>query len=80
VTLQHTKDILEEAGGTLDDIVKTTVYLIAGQERSRFAAAYRKFFNRYSRSSTMPAGLTVEVRELSPRCLVEIDAVAYLGN
>jgi 2-iminobutanoate/2-iminopropanoate deaminase len=80
VTLQHTKDILEEAGGTLDDIVKTTVYLIAGQERSRFAAAYRKFFNRYSRSSTKPAGLTVEVRELSPRCLVEIDAVAYLGN
>jgi 2-iminobutanoate/2-iminopropanoate deaminase len=80
VTLQHTKDILEEAGDTLDNIVKTTVYLIAGQERSRFAAAYRKFFNRYSRSSTMPAGLTVEVRELSPRCLVEIDAVAYLGN
>ena len=79
VTLQHTKDILEEAGGTLDDIVKTTVYLIAGQDRSRFAAAYTKFFNRYSRSSKMPAGLTVEVRELSPRCLVEIDAVAYLG-
>jgi 2-iminobutanoate/2-iminopropanoate deaminase len=80
VTLQHTKDILEEAGGTLDSIVKTTVYLVAGQERSRFAAAYRKFFNRYRRSSRMPAGLTVEVRELAPRCLVEIDAVAYLGD
>jgi 2-iminobutanoate/2-iminopropanoate deaminase len=79
VTLLHTKDILEEAGGTLDDIVKTTVYLIAGQDRSRFAAAYTKFFNRYRRASKMPAGLTVEVRELSPRCLVEIDAVAYLG-
>jgi 2-iminobutanoate/2-iminopropanoate deaminase len=80
VTLQHAKDILEEAGGTLDDLVKTTVYLVAGQERSEFAAAYRKFFNRHSRSSRMPAGLTVEVRELSPRCLVEIDAVAYLGG
>jgi 2-iminobutanoate/2-iminopropanoate deaminase len=79
LTLQHTKDILEEAGGTLDDIVKTTVYLVAGQERSRFAAAYREFFNRYSRASRMPAGLTVEVQEFSPRCLVEIDAVAYLG-
>jgi 2-iminobutanoate/2-iminopropanoate deaminase len=78
-TLQHTKDIVEEAGGTLDDIVKTTVYLVAGQYRSRFAAAYREFFNRYSRASQMPAGLTVEVRELAPRCLVEIDAVAYLG-
>ena len=80
VTLQHAKDILEEAGGTLDDIVKTTIYLIAGQERSRFAAAYTKFFNRYRRASKMPAGLTVEVRELSPRCLVEIDALAYLGG
>jgi 2-iminobutanoate/2-iminopropanoate deaminase len=80
VTLQHTKDILEEAGGTLDNIVKTTVYLIAGQDCSSFAAAYTNFFNRYRRSSGMPAGLTVEVRELAPRCLVEIDAVAYLGD
>ena len=80
VTLQHTKDILEEAGGTLDDIVKTTVYLVAGQDRSKCAVAYRKFFNRYSRSSRMPAGLTVEVRELAPRCLVEIDALAYFGD
>jgi enamine deaminase RidA (YjgF/YER057c/UK114 family) len=79
VTLQHTKDILEEAAA-LDDIVKTTVYLIAGQDRSTFAAAYRQFFNRHGRSSGMPAGLTMEVRELSPRCLVEIDAVAYLGG
>jgi 2-iminobutanoate/2-iminopropanoate deaminase len=77
-TLQHLKDIVEDAGGTLDDVVKTTVYLIAGQDRSRFAKAYRDFFARYLRSSRMPAGLTVEVQELSPRCLVEIDAVALL--
>jgi 2-iminobutanoate/2-iminopropanoate deaminase len=80
VTLQHTKDILDAAGGTLDDIVKTTVYLVAGQDRSRFAAAYTEFFDRYRRALNMPAGLTVEVRELSPRCLVEIDSVAYLGD
>ena len=77
-TLRHLKDIVEEAGGTLDDVVKTTVYLIAGQDRSRFAKAYRDFFARYLRSSPMPAGLTMEVQELSPRCLVEIDAVALL--
>src|SRR5215471_12219392 len=80
VTLQHTKDIVEEAGGTLDDVVKTTVYLIPGQDRARFADAYWQFFNRHRRSSEMPAGLTVEVGELSPRCLVEIDAVAFLGH
>ncbi len=78
VTLQHVKDIVEEAGGTLDDIVKTTVYLTAGQDRSKFATAYRDFFAANKRNATMPAGLTVEVGELSPRCLVEIDAVALL--
>jgi 2-iminobutanoate/2-iminopropanoate deaminase len=77
-TLRHLKDIVDEAGGSLDDVVKTTVYLIAGQDRSRFAKAYCDFFARYLRSSTMPTGLTMEVQELSPRCLVEIDAVALL--
>jgi 2-iminobutanoate/2-iminopropanoate deaminase len=77
-TIRHLKDIVEEAGGTLDDVVKTTVYLVAGQDRSRFADTYRKFFQTYLRSSTMPAGLTMEVQELSPGCLVEIDAVALL--
>lgn len=79
-TLRHLKDIVEEAGGTLDDVVKTTVYLIAGQDRSRFAKAYRESFARHLRSSKMPAGLTMEVQELSPRCLVEIDAVALLAT
>jgi 2-iminobutanoate/2-iminopropanoate deaminase len=79
-TLRHLKDIVEEAGGTLDDVVKTTVYLIAGQDRAGFAKAYHEFFTRNLRSGTMPPGLTMEVRELSPRCLVEIDAVAYLAR
>ena len=78
VTLQHVKDIVEEAGGTLDDIVKTTVYLTGGQDRPKFTTAYREFFTSNKPHSVMPAGLTVEVRELSPRCLVEIDAVALL--
>jgi 2-iminobutanoate/2-iminopropanoate deaminase len=78
VTLQHIQDIVEEAGGSLDDVVKTTVYLVAGQDRPTFSAAYQKFFQANKRHSSMPTGLTVEVRELSPRCLIEIDAVALL--
>ncbi len=79
-TLRHSKDIVEAAGGTLDDIVKTTIYLTEASNREESAAAYRKFFAAHSRSKTMPAGLTVEVQELSPRCLVEIDSVAFLGK
>jgi 2-iminobutanoate/2-iminopropanoate deaminase len=80
VTLQHIQDIVEEAGGSLDDVVKTTVYLVAGQDRSTFSAAYQKFFEANKRHSSVPAGLTVEVRGLSPRCLIEIDAVALLRH
>lgn len=79
-TLRHTKDIVEAAGGSLNDIVKTTVYLTEGTNREEFAEAYRKFFAAHSDSGNMPAGLTVVVEELSPRCLVEIDSVAYLGK
>ena len=78
-TLRHTKDIVEAAGGTLDDIVKTTVYLTEGTNRAEFAAVYRGFFATHSHNHIMPAGLTLVVKELSPRCLVEIDSVAYLG-
>jgi 2-iminobutanoate/2-iminopropanoate deaminase len=79
-TLRHTKDIVEAAGGSLDDIVKTTVYLTEGTDRDEFAKAYRHFFATQRRSASMPAGLTVEVQELSPSCLVEIDSVAYLAR
>ena len=79
-TLRHLKDIVEAAGGTLADVVKTTIYLTAGQDRSTFAGAYREFFNRHNPASTIPAGFTVEVQELAPGCLVEIDALAYLGS
>ncbi len=79
-TLRHTKDIVEAAGGTLDDIVKTTVYLTEGTDRTEFAEAYKNFFRRAQPRQAMPAGLTVEVQELSPRCLVEIDSIAFLGR
>lgn len=80
VALRHIKDIVEEAGGSLSDVIKTTVYLVPGQDRKTFAAAYKNFFAVHGVAPRMPAGLTVEVRELAPACLVEIDAVALLQN
>lgn len=78
VSLNHIKDIMEEAGGTMDDVVKTTVYLVSGQDRATFAATYRDFFKAHRKDPTMPAGLTVQVKELAPSCLVEIDALALM--
>jgi 2-iminobutanoate/2-iminopropanoate deaminase len=71
--------IMEAAGGTLDNIVKTTVYLLAGTDRSVFLEAYAKELSRRLSSPWMPAGLTMEVDALRPGCLVEIDAVAWMG-
>jgi 2-iminobutanoate/2-iminopropanoate deaminase len=79
ITLIHLKDVVEAAGGTVDDILKTTTYLVEGQDRVRFAATYRRFFQDYSPGKKVPAGLTLGVKGLAPDCLVEIDAVAYLG-
>ena len=79
ITLQYLHHIVEAAGASLDDVVKTTVYLVAGQDRTRFANAYREFFQSRTRGGWLPNGLTLEVKELVPDILVEIDAVVYLG-
>ncbi len=71
--------IMQAAGGTLDDIVKTTVYLMQGMDRNVFLDAYTEQFRRRLKSPWMPAGLTMELDAMRPDCVVEIDAVAWLG-
>jgi len=71
--------IVEAAGGTMDHIVKTTVYLIDGVDRTVFLDAYTEQFRRRLKSPWMPAGLTMDLDAMRTDCLVEIDAVAWLG-
>ena len=71
--------IVKAAGGSLDDIVKTTVYLMDGTDREVFLDAYTEQFRRRLKSPWMPAGLTMDLDAMRPDCLVEIDAVAWLG-
>ena len=79
-TLDYLRYIVEAAGARLDDVVKTTNYLIAGQDRARFADVYRRYFEAHTRGPWLPNGLTLDVQELSRNILVEIDAVVYLGR
>ena len=76
-TLNYLRYILEAAGGSLGDLVKTTVYLVAGQDRSVFESAWENFFRRQGMAER-PAGHHFEVKELAPQVLVEIDGVALL--
>jgi len=72
--------IVQAAGGTLDDIVKTTCYLMEGMDRNVFLEAYTEQFRKGLKSPWMPAGLTMELDAMRTDCLVEIDAVAWLGK
>ena len=69
--LQNVKRILEAAGFTLKDVVKTTVYLKKIADFTEMNAVYAEYF-----SAPYPARATVEVSELPKSVLVEIDAVA----
>ena len=73
--LKNLQAVLEEAGATLNDVVKTTVYL---RDLSAFAemnSVYGEFF-----SVPYPARATVGVSALPKGSGVEIDAIAVIGD
>ena len=74
--LDNIRALLEEAGGTMRDIVKCTVYVT---RRANWQPMNEVFFANFKedpphRVSCIVSGLG------SPDCLVEIDATAYLGK
>ncbi|MFA4948053.1 MAG: RidA family protein [Candidatus Krumholzibacteriia bacterium] len=66
--------ILEAAGGTFADVVKTTVLLQSMDDFSRLNEVYARFF-----TDEPPARAAYQVARLPLGALVEIEAVAYLG-
>ena len=68
--------ICEGAGGSLDDVVKLTIFMVNITNNTEVWRARREFF-----TGDFPASTLVEVRSLAgPETLVEIEAVAYLGK
>lgn len=70
-SILNIKAILEEAGMTLNNVVRATVFL---KDMSTFAlmnGVYSKFF-----TEGLPARAAVEVARLPKDALVEIDAIA----
>ena len=73
--LENLRAVIAEAGGTMADVVKTTVYL---QDLGEFAAmneVYAGFFGE-----APPARATVQVARLPLDVRVEIDCVARIGG
>lgn len=68
--------ILKAAGGTLDNLVKMTIYMVDITKNTEVWRARREFF-----TGDFPTSTLVEVRALAkPEVLVEIETVAYLGK
>ncbi len=72
-TLINLGNILEAAGSSLDNVVKTTVFLDDIKLFSRMNAVYAEFFK-----SNPPARSTVQVAALPLGAAVEIEAIALL--
>jgi len=64
---------LEEAGGSLSDVVRTRVYLTDPSHFDGFAKAHGEAF-----SEIRPANTTVVARLMDPRWHVEIEVEAVL--
>ena len=68
--------LLREGGGGFEDVVKVNVYVRRIGDRAAINEVRRKFFGEHRPASTL-----VEVSAfVLPEALVEIDAVAYIGD
>ena len=68
--------VVNKPGGSLEDVVKITIFMVNIKNNTEVWRARREFF-----SGDFPASTLVEVRSLAgPETLVEIEAVAYLGK
>lgn len=74
-TLSNVRAVLEEAGATLDDVLKCNVYLKDIDDFQTMNEEFAKFF-----PSDPPARTTVQTRLCEPQMLVEIEAIAWIGD
>lgn len=69
--IENIKSVLELAGCTLDDVIKTHCYIVDARDFGGFNAAYAEHFH-----TDPPARTTAEAR-LMIDIKVEIEAIAY---
>lgn len=72
-SIENIKAILEEAGSSLEKVVKSTVYLVDIILFGEMNEVYGKYF-----TGVCPARAAFSVRELPKKALVEIEVVATI--
>lgn len=71
-SLENVKAILEEAGSSLDKVVKTTVFLKDVNDFAAVNEVYAKYF-----TSDFPARSCFEVGKLPKDAVIEIEVIAH---
>ena len=71
--MENLKAVLEEAGSSYENVLKTTCYL---SDMDNFAA-FNDIYGQYFKGETAPARSTVAVKTLPKNVLVEVDAIAF---
>lgn len=71
--LENMKGILKEAGASLSDVVKVTIFLVNVDDFAKMNEVYKSYF-----TEDYPARSTVVVAALArPEMIVEIECIAY---
>ena len=73
-SLENVKTILENAGSSMDKVLKTTVFLKDINDFAAMNGVYATFFSEGS----YPSRRAIEVARLPKDALVEIEAIAYV--
>jgi 2-iminobutanoate/2-iminopropanoate deaminase len=73
LALENIEKLVAAAGGSMNDVVKTTVYLADMKDFAGMNQVYSEFF-----SKPYPARSAFQVAELPLNAMVEIEAVARL--
>ena len=71
--MRNVQAVLEEAGSSLDSLLKTTIFIVDFDDFGELNDVYRSFVG-----DTPPARATVEIKSLPQGALLEIDAIAHL--
>jgi 2-iminobutanoate/2-iminopropanoate deaminase len=71
-TIENLKNILEENGSSIEQVIKTTVYLKDITEFTEMNEVYNEYFE-----DSAPARSTLEAARLPKDVKIEIDIIAY---
>lgn len=72
-SIENVKAILEEAGSSLDNVIKTVVYIKNMDDFSLVNEVYGEYF-----AESLPARSCVEVARLPKDAVIEIEAIAFV--